>query len=171
MWALQQLGGALSLVADADDLSEALTGYEQAYQISFARHTLALLGLQDGPDLHADLVFLQTFYGWMTETSASWPQVFFDWFGGEASSDRAAQSPLSKLYQADAFKPVRDGLYARTPDRAARLSHAYFQKPAPVDLVIDTVESLWAPIADDDNWSAFEGTLADIEQARLAYLG
>ena len=171
IWALQQLGGALSLIADADDLSKALTGYEQAYQSSFARHTLALLGLQDGPDLRADLIFLQTFYGWMTQANANWPQVFFDWFGGEASHGRAAQSPQAALYQADAFKPVRDGLYARTPDRTMRLSHAYFQKSAPVDLLVDTVEALWAPIAEEDDWSALEDTLAHIEQARLAYLG
>ncbi|MCF6328659.1 MAG: YdiU family protein [Henriciella sp.] len=171
MWALQQLGGALSLIADADDLSNALTGYELAYQASFARHTLALLGLQDGPDLRADLTFLQKFYDWMTETGANWPQVFFDWFGGQASADRAAQSSQYALYQADAFKPVRDGLYTRTPDRIERLRHAYFQKSAPVDLVIEGVEALWAPIAQDDDWSLFENKLADIEQARIAYLG
>jgi hypothetical protein len=29
-------------------------------------------------------------------------------------------------------------------------------------LLIDDVEGLWAPIAEDDDWSAFEGKLGDI---------
>ena len=171
MWALQQLGGALSLIADADDLSKALTGYEATYQDSFAEHTFARLGLLRSNELREDLQFLQTLFAWMTETGANWPHVFFDWFGGEASAARATNSPQSSLYEAASFTPVRDGLYARTPDRPERLTHGYFQKPAPVDLVIDTVEALWAPITETDDWTRFEDTLVHIEQARLAYLG
>lgn len=169
LWALQQLGGALTLIADEADLSAAMKVYEPAYQESFAVHTLALLGLQRSDTLRDDLLFLQDFYAWMTETGARWPQVFFDWFGGEASLDRAAQSPQATLYDADAFNTVRDGLLARTPDRPERLEHAYFQASAPVDLIIETVENLWSHIADTDDWSPLQAHLAHIEQARLAY--
>ncbi|GAB5459435.1 MAG: YdiU family protein [Henriciella sp.] len=169
LWALQQLGGALSLIADADDLSEALKVYETAYQEGFADHTLALLGLNRGSDLHTDLLFLQTFYGWMTEAQANWAQVFFDWFCGEESAARAHNSPQAKLYEAEAFKPVREGLAAREPVRPQRLKQAYFQGEKPVSMDIGTVEALWDKIADQDDWSAFEETLARLEMARLAY--
>lgn len=169
LWALQQLGGALSLVAEADDLSGALKAYEPAYQASFARHTLALLGLQNGASLRDDLGFLQALYGWMTQSQADWAQVFFDWFGGEASTDRAMTGPLRALYEADEFREVRDGLLARSPDRVERLDADYFQADRPVTLVVDDVEGLWNPIADKDDWSAFEAKLSHIEAARLAY--
>jgi len=169
LWALQQLGGALSLIAAEEDLSAALKAYEPAYQASFARHTLALLGLEDGADLQADLNFLQALYGWMTESEAGWAQVFFDWFGGEASTARAIAGPQSALYEASAFAPVRDGLLAREPVKVERLEADYFQQEQPVRLLIDDVEALWDPIAERDDWSAFEGKLADIEAARLAY--
>ncbi|MEM9937699.1 MAG: YdiU family protein [Pseudomonadota bacterium] len=169
LWALQQLGGAISLVSDEPDLSEALKAYEAAYQVSFARHTLALLGLQDGPSLQDDLKFLQIFYGWLTESQADWQQVFFDWFGGEASMARASESPISSLYKDAAFQPVQNGLTDRAPDRAERLQADYFQGPVPVSLAIDAVETLWSAIADDDDWSELQAKLDHFEQARIAY--
>ncbi|MEO0606728.1 MAG: YdiU family protein [Pseudomonadota bacterium] len=169
LWALQQLGGALSLVADAEDLTAAMGVYEPAYQASFAAHTLALLGLKPSPVLRDDLLFLQDFYGWMTQSGAHWPQSFFDWFGGEASAARAANSPQAALYDSDAFAKIRDAFEARTPDRPERLEAAYFQKDRPVDLIIETVEALWAPIAERDDWAPFEAHLSDLDSARRAY--
>lgn len=169
LWALQQLGGALSAVAEANDLSAALKAYEPAYQNSFVRHTFALLGLERSASLKDDLLFLQDFYAWLTESGANWSQTFFDWFGGEASLDRAATSPQAKLYESDAFAKIKEAILARTPDRPDRLDHSYFQDARPVDLVIDTVESLWDPIAEQDDWSAIETHLERIEAARLAY--
>jgi uncharacterized protein YdiU (UPF0061 family) len=169
LWALQQLGGAMSLVAEADDLSNAMQAYEPAYQDSFAAHTFALLGLERHAVLRDDLLFLQSFYGWLTESGAHWPQTFFDWFGGEASVARAEASPQAALYAAEAFAPVKETLLARPAVRPERLTHAYFQKARPVDLIIETVEALWDPIAEKDDWTAFEDHLAWIESARDAY--
>ncbi|NQY39164.1 MAG: YdiU family protein [Henriciella sp.] len=169
LWALQQLGGAMSLVADEDDLSQAITAYEPAYQESFAAHTLALLGLERAPDLRDDLLFLQEYYGWMTQSGAYWPQTFFDWFGGAASVDRALASPQADLYKSTEFVKVRLHIDARTPVRPERIDHTYFQAERPVDLIVETVEALWAPIADDDNWRPLEAHLDRIESARLAY--
>ncbi|HRX75613.1 MAG TPA: YdiU family protein [Hyphomonas sp.] len=170
-WALQQLASALLLLADADDLAQALAPYQAAYRDSFVAHTHALLGLEPVGEGESDLDFLQAFYGWMTESGASWPQVFHDWFGGEASEARAAASPQAALYAADAFAPVRAQILARTPVRPERLSHAIFQRPAPPSLLVDDVEALWAPIAEADDWSAYAVKLEEIEALRLARRG
>lgn len=169
LWALQQLGGALSLVAEEADLSAALGDYEPFYQASFVRHTLALLGLKQGASLSDDLTFLQTLYGWMTQSGADWPQVFFDWFGGGLSKARAAESPQAHLYAEDAFAMVKAGLLAHEPERPERLEAAYFQAREPVKLLVEDVEALWAPIAEHDDWRAFAAKLDHIEAARRAY--
>lgn len=169
-WALQQLASALLPLADADDLARALVPYEAAYRDSFSDHTHALLGLAPTGDKADDLAFLQAFYGWMTQSGADWPQTFFDWFGGGASSQRAAASPQAHQYAAAAFAPVHTGLNARTPVRPDRLTAPYFQMPRPVSLVIEDVEALWAPIAAEDDWSAFAAKTAHIEAARQALL-
>lgn len=167
-WALQQLASALLLLADAEDLAPALAPYEAAYRDSFAAHTHALLGLTPTGNLEADIGLLQAFYGWMTTSGAAWPQTFFDWFGGPASEQRAAASPQAALYAHPDFEPVRAALMVRTPVRPERLAAAYFQRPAPVSLVIDEVEALWEPIAASDDWSAFKAKTDHIEEARLA---
>ena len=167
-WALQQLASALLLLADAEDLAHALAPYEAAYRESFAAHTHALLGLAPTGNLEADIGLLQAFYGWMTTSGAAWPQTFFDWFGGPASEQRAAASPQAALYAHPDFEPVRAALTARDPLRPERLSAAYFQRPAPVSLVIEEVEALWEPIAASDDWSAFKAKTDHIEEARLA---
>jgi len=169
LWALQQLGGALSLVADADDLSNAMSAYEPAYQDSFAKHTLALLGIERSLNLQDDLLFLQTLYGWLKESGANWPQTFFDWFGGEARVARATKSPQAELYETAAFSDIKATITARPSIQTERIDHAYFQSDKPVDLFVDTVESLWAAIAEKDDWGSLNAHLDRIEQARQAY--
>jgi serine/tyrosine/threonine adenylyltransferase len=167
-WALQQLASALLLLAEAEDLASALAPYEAAYRDSFNAHTHALLGIQPTGDLAQDIAFLQAFYNWMTESGAGWPRTFFDWFGGSASEARAGASPQSALYADGAFAPVRAGLMARDPERPERLALPYFQRPAPVSLVIEEVEALWEPVMERDDWSAFEAKTDHIEEARRA---
>ena len=36
-------------------------------------------------------------------------------------------------------------------------------------MLIDEVEAIWAPIAEHDDWSAFDAKLARIETARRAW--
>ena len=116
-----------------------------------------------------DLAFLSLFYAWMTESKAPWPQVFFDWFGGTASRERANNSPIAVIhYQADMFAPIKDALLDYEPDRPERVERAYFQRANPTSLLYDEIETLWAPIAEKDDWSIFKAKLAEIEELRLA---
>lgn len=169
-WALQQLASALLLLSNADDLAQSLAIYEPTYQASFTDHTFHLLGLAPTQPPADTLKFIQAFYGWMTESGAGWAQTFFDWFGGGLSAQRAENSPQQALYKTPAFAPIRETLLhtpARAPDR---LETNYFKAPSPVGLVVEDVEALWAPIAEQDDWSAFDAKLAHIEAARLALL-
>ena len=60
-------------------------------------------------------------------------------------------------------------MMSRKPVRPERLNQPYFQQARPVDLIYETVEALWEPIAQKDDWSPLEAHLAHIEQARTAY--
>ena len=167
IWNLQQLGGALTLVAPTDALTGALKGFEAAYRTALRDRSFALLGLQPG-DLAADLQALSDLFSWMTETKASWPQVFFDLFGGEAGAAKLARSPHAALYALAPFRAVREALFARAPARPERLESPYFSRESPETLLIDEIEALWAPIAEADDWSAFEAKLDGIAAHRLA---
>jgi uncharacterized protein YdiU (UPF0061 family) len=166
-WNLAQLAGTLLLVADQADLIKVLEGYGARYSAALRDAVFARLGLAPGA-LEEDLHALAAFYEWLTASEAGWDQVMHDWFAGEASAARAAAGPQAALYAAAAFAPVRAGLLARTPVRPERLAHSYFQRAQPVSLVIDRVEAIWALIAEDDDWTAFEAACGEIDSLRLA---
>ena len=167
-WALQQFAGALSLAGDRDALIEALSTFPEHYKTAMRTAFLRRLGV-DGFGDDRDSTLITGLLDFLKDSQAPFEAVFFDWFCGAASQARADESPRAALYAREDFKPVREGLLARTPVRADRLTHAYFQRTDPVHMTIEAVEGLWAPIAEDDDWSAYEQTLADIKQARAGY--
>ncbi len=166
-WALAQLGGALSMVCPANALEAELARFAPAYQQGLRDAMFARLNLTHG-DFDADMEFLQALFDWLTASQAGWDQFFHDWFSGDASAERAAASPQAALYADVAFATVRSGLAARTPSNAGALAHPYWSRATPVSLVIEEVEGLWAPIAERDDWSAFEAKLADIAALNAA---
>ncbi|WP_135212894.1 protein adenylyltransferase SelO [Vitreimonas flagellata] len=167
-WALAQLGGALTLACSQSALETELARFGPAYGEALRHAMFERLDLVLG-DHNADLAFLQTMLDWMTESQVGWDQFFHDWVGGEASAARAKDSPEAMRYNEAAFAPIRAGLEARTGGGARdyRL-RPYFQRPDPVSLVIDEVEKVWAPIAQDDDWTLFDAKLRHIHELRDA---
>ncbi len=169
-WALEQLAACLLMFADADGLGAVLTAtYGAAYRESYIAHTHKLLGLKPLGDAQGDTDFIVAFYGWMTASGAAWPETFFDWYGGRISEARANTSPQGTLYRAAEFAPVRAHLFAREAAHPERLQHPYFAQAVPVNLRIETVEDSWAPIAQSDDWSAYQCVMNEIDAARVAY--
>jgi uncharacterized protein YdiU (UPF0061 family) len=167
-WALAQLGGALTPAAPAAALEAGLQRFGTAYQAGLRHSMFGRLNLAPG-DLAADLEFLQALFDWLTQSQAGWDQFFHDWYCGEASAARAQQSPQAALYADAAFAPVHDGLAARTASGMDKiLAHPYWARPTPHTMLIDEVEALWAPIAERDDWSAFEAKLAQMAEMREA---
>ncbi len=167
LWNLSQLASCLTLVAEVPDLEKELEQFEGLYRAAFRKRMLGVLGLQPLGE-EQDLALLKSLFAWMNETRASWPQVFFDWFGGPASEGRAAGGPLGKLYAAPGFEIVRAALMDHRPERPERLAHAYFGGDAPPSLVIEVVEELWSHIAESDDWEPFNRHMVRIEEARVA---
>lgn len=167
-WALQQFAGALTLAGDRDALIEALSAYPDHYKREVSAAFLHRLGVE-GLDPDSDAQLVTDLLDFMKASEAPWEAVFFDWFCGAASQARADASPRAPLYAREDFKPVREALLARTPLRPERLSHTYFQRTDPVHMTIEAVEGLWAPIAEADDWSVYERTLADIDAASAGY--
>lgn len=167
LWNLSQLASALTLVAGVPALEPELARFEALYRDAFRRRVLAVLGLKSRGE-EADLVLFKAFFTWMGETRAKWPQVFFDWFCGGASEARAGQGPLAARYREPSFDTVRAALLGHEPERPERLSHACFGEAEPVSLLIEDVEAIWEPIAEAEDWTAFDSCMRRIEAARQA---
>lgn len=169
-WALAQLAGALTLVCATPALEAELARFAPAYQDGLRSSMFRRLGLRSGA-LDTDLTFLQAVFDWLTQTQAGWDQFFHDWIGGGASAARAAESPQAGLYGEDAFSIVRDGLEARTREDLEHLAHPYWRRVTPHTMLIQEVETLWAAIAERDDWSLFDAKLSQLAEMRAALGG
>ncbi|MDZ4370835.1 MAG: YdiU family protein [Phenylobacterium sp.] len=167
-WNLQQLAGALSLVAESDPLVDALNAFGPAYRQALASAMLDRLGLKSQGE-ETDVAFVQSVFRALAEggSRVRWEPFFFDWFCGDAG--RAMAGPRAAVYAEEAFGPFRDGLASYAAERPERLAHPYFAGTDPEELLYDEIEALWAPIAEADDWSTFHTKLARIETARQAW--
>jgi len=98
-----------------------------------------------------------------------WEPLFFDWFGGFASSARALAGSRGKLWQGEAFDAFRFALFEHQPDRPERLEHPVFTRPEPEEMLIDEVEAIWTAIDDDDDWGALHGKIRRVRAAGEAW--
>ena len=96
-------------------------------------------------------------------------QLFFDWFGGFASSARALSGPRAKAYQGEAFDAFRFALLEHEPDRIERLEHPMFAAREPEEMLIEEVEAIWSAIDAQDDWTPLESKLARLDGAREAW--
>ncbi len=161
MWNLARLAECFTPFTPVDMLQEAIGAFEPAFQSAFSQAVHARLGLVESPatqDLPAAL------WRFLEASRAPFERFFFDWFTGAASAARAAASPSAPFYAREDFAPVRALLEAGLPREPARLDHAFFAG-APCTLLIEDVEAVWAPIAERDDWSAFEAKIAAIRTA------
>tara|TARA_R110000868_G_scaffold53744_6_gene168624 strand:- start:20418 stop:21854 length:1437 start_codon:yes stop_codon:yes gene_type:complete len=167
-WALQQFAGALSVIGEGDSLAAALGRFPVLYREALLAAFLARFGVASRGD-EADEAMLRAFLAFMQASSLPWEAVFFDWFGGSASRQRALEGSRSASYTGEPFEAWNAALMQHDPVRPERHDHAYFQRGDPVAMTIDTVEAVWARIAEDDDWAALHSVLDDIEAARTGY--
>ncbi len=168
-WNLARLAECLLPLSDEARLGAAMDVYGPALQEAFAEAILRRLGLATPADETATHALVGAFWAFLQTSRAPFEQVFFDWYGGLASQDRAARSPAAAHYAGEGFSRVRQALGALSPDPAARLDHPYFAQATPCTMLIDEVEALWAPIAEGDDWSAYHAKLAAIDAMAEAY--
>ena len=171
-WNLQQLAACLTLVCeDTQPLLDALALFGPAYQAELRGAMLQRLGVQPRcPDEDTALTASAFRALAVGGEALRWEPFFFDWFGGEASAERAMAAPRAAIYGGVAFSEFRALLSAYQPDRPERLSHPYFSESEPEELLYDEIESIWAAIAEHDDWALFNSKLERLDQARQAMM-
>ena len=168
LWNLTRLAECLLPLALQPELETALGVFEPALHQAFAAALLHRLGLRSEGEAR-DGPLAASVWRFLHETKAPFEQTLFDWRGGLASAERAAQSPSAAHYAAPAFAAVRTALDGFSPSPDARLDHPYFAQGTPCTMLIEEVEAIWAPITDADDWSAFEAKRAAIAEMGEAY--
>lgn len=167
-WNLTRLAECLVPLSSIEALEPALNTIWPSFRAELPRQMLRRLGLVPR-DTESDGAFVTSLFGFLAASQAPYEQLFFDWRGGVLSAERAARSPSAGLYASADFRPVADGLEAYAAAGDVNLEHAYFSGERPRSMLIETVEAIWAPIAEADDWGLFETTLSQIARMRQAY--
>ncbi len=162
---LLRLAGALLPIGERESLEAVLNTYWDQFRARIETAFLDRLGLVAGPAGAQDAVV--AFFGFLEQIQAPFEQVMFDLFAMQPT--RLEHSPQAELYRSASFSPVREQLAALSVHPGANPDHAYFQQIRPRTMLIDEMEALWAPIAETDDWTAFNSALGEIETMRQAY--
>lgn len=168
LWNLSRFAECLLPLAEQEALVAVLHQFSPRFQTALTKAVVRRLGLVSAGS-EADAAFSAVWWPFLQQSRVPFERAFFDWRGGLASKERAARSPAAAFYAADSFGPVREVLGAFAPSASVNLDGLYFAGDAPCTMLIDEVEAIWAPIAERDDWSAFQAKLAAIETVRLAY--
>ncbi|MBI4922159.1 MAG: YdiU family protein [Devosia nanyangense] len=169
-WNLTRLAECLLPLGAHDGLEAALNGFWPAFQHAVWNAALRRLGLASRGD-EADAALTLAIFAFLHHSQIGYEQFWFDWRGGVQSMERATRSPVASAYAGEAFAPLRAALEPYEPTASVNLHHPYFARTLPRTMLIDEMEALWAPIAEADDWSAFNAVLGEIDQVREAYAG
>ena len=163
-WNLERLADALSLLAPRERLVAELTDFEPRFMQAHHAAFLERLGVAPlDPIRDALFVFhCQCFLEAQQQQPASFDRFFFDWYGGEASAERARSRDASALYRGERWTVVEREMRERAPSHPERLADPYFARAEPVTMVIDEIERVWAAIAERDDWAPFEAKVAEV---------
>jgi protein adenylyltransferase len=161
-WALQQLAVALLPVGEKDQLVDVLNTFPDIYPVEMTRAFCGRLGvaMQDNSE---DMV--KAFLAYLSASQLPFEAVFFDHFAADAARISAA----SHEYSGEAYEAFSNLLRAHTPVRPERLDHEYFSRPEPVHMTIEVMEAAFAPIHEQDDWTALHQLLRDVAHARAGY--
>jgi hypothetical protein len=111
-------------------------------------------------DAH-DLPLLEALERGLNTRAVGIDRFFYDWANGR----RHGPSPADAAY-AQHFSGLSAALEGYAP---ARGDHAYWSDQTPCSMHIDEVETIWAAIDKDDDWSPFHAKIEAIRRMGEAH--
>ena len=140
-WNLAQLAQALSLICDDASLIEAMNDFAPRYQAALNRHVFRRLGLAPRDD-EIDTAFVRDTFIYLQERQVPWPEFWHDWQGGadRADGDQIGTYDAGWIAKIKTFETVS----------------ARPETEKPESLLYSEIGEIWQPIAESDDWTAFE---------------
>lgn len=149
-WNLGQLAVSLRLMSEAPPLIEALERFPALYQQAIICRFLWRLGIASRGE-ESDRKLLETAERSMARDQIPIDRFFHDHRGGRSS----AAGDLGEL-----LSDYRD---------SAAVAESYWSDEQPCSMLIDEVETIWAAIADNDDWTLLHRKIDAIRRMREAH--
>lgn len=147
-WNLAQLAQSLSLICEDAALIESMNQFAARYQLALNRHVFRRLGIAP-KDLKTDTALVRDCFIYLQDSQAPWPEFWQDWQGG------AARSSEDQIGAYDAQWTDRIKEFESVAERP--------EKDKPESLLYEEIGEIWQPIAESDDWTAFEQKTARLK--------
>ena len=140
-WNLAQLAQCLSLICEDAPLIDALSDFAPRYQSALNHHVFRRLGIAP-KDAETDREFVRATFTYLQKSQLDWPNFWHDWQGGagRADGEQIGEYDSEWTAQLKAFEVT-----GKRPDT-----------DAPESLLYGEIGEIWQPIAEADDWTAFE---------------
>jgi Uncharacterized conserved protein len=173
LWNLYQLGAALEAAFPQLPVEEILEEFSGTFTVAIHRNLLRRLNLRNPMESELAQAELNTdltayLFQFLQATKAPFEQALFDLHSG-INSERLARSPQTKIYEHESFKKLSEAIESVEVADETKQQHEYFKQPKACSLLIDELEDIWLPIAQEDNWTKFEQKLDQIRSIRGLY--
>lgn len=140
-WNLAQLAQSLSLICEDGPLIESMNDFASRYQKALNHHVFRRLGIAP-KNPRADTDFVRELFIYLQESQVAWPEFWHDWQGG---GSRQSGEQIG-TYSDDWVKQI--GAFETVSSRP--------ETERPETLLYSEIGEIWQPIAEFDDWSAFE---------------
>ena len=150
-WDLAQLGGCLAFLTDAKPLTAILEDWGGRFEAALIEAFMRRLGVEP-LGTEEDRGLAGAILSALQSREVGIDRLFFDWRGG--------RDPGDARYSSEPFRQLADAVKGR--ERAQE--HAYWSDAEPCSMHIEEVEAIWAPIADQDDWTLFNAKVAAIRR-------
>jgi uncharacterized protein YdiU (UPF0061 family) len=150
-WDLAQLGGCLSLLAEAPPLSDILANWGDRFDRELVDKLLWRLGVKPR-DEAGDRELAKALVEAMDSRAATIDRIFFDWRGGS--------DPGAAKYPSEPFRKLASLLDGRERPPG----HGYWSDSEPCSMHIDEVEAIWDAVAERDDWAPFDAKIAAVRR-------
>lgn len=158
-WNLSHLAGSLAQISDDKLLLAALEAFPDHYQLALRKRFFERLGLERSDNHQTDLNFVLDTFKWLEKSQAALAQFYLDFRGGAAGLSNALAGPNKAFYQGSEFD---DWLTAFSRYEA---SAPRSETDRAVTLIHSDIETLWEPIAAQNDWKMFEDKISDLAKA------
>jgi uncharacterized protein YdiU (UPF0061 family) len=162
-WNLYRLADALLPISTESSLRRGLDRFEDRLAVATRDQFLERMGLAPKEPEHNGRL-LEAALTLMRDTQMPFERIFFDWHGGAERAGQALSGRAASFYRGEAFSNFSLVLAEFEPAPSTNLKHPYFEGEQPCTMLIDEMEEIWKPIAEDDDWGALDSKLADIRR-------
>ncbi|TFU03165.1 YdiU family protein [Polymorphobacter arshaanensis] len=153
-WNVFQLAGALRLLANVETLTPALKDFGARYDAALTAALLKRLGVAP-LNAAADSAVAVALMTALEASGVGLDSFWFDWRGGKLRRNAGT-------YVYPGFAALAEALENHVA--ADNLAHPYWADAAPCSLLIDEIESIWAAIAERDDWAPLDAKVAAIRR-------